>query len=69
MAFTKDPWNPAVARAGWADNWIGDKSQWSGIPSAYAPQQPGYPQPGYAQPGYPQQQYVLLLVQVPYCFA
>lgn len=54
MAFTKDAWNPNVARAGWADNWIGDKSQWSGIPSAYAPQQPGYPQPGYPQPGYAQ---------------
>ena len=61
MAFTKDPYNPNIARAGWAGNWIGDKGQWSGVPNTNAPQQPGYPQPGYpqqgyAQPGYPQQQ-------------
>lgn len=51
MAFTKDPYNPNISRAGWADNWIGDKGQWSGVPNTYAPQQQGY-----AQPGYPPQQ-------------
>jgi hypothetical protein len=58
MAFDKSRWNTAVAPAPWANNFLADKTVWSGVPvqptaaAAYPPAAPGaYPPPaGYQAP-------------------
>jgi hypothetical protein len=46
MAFTKDPWQPQIPQAKWANGFLGDKTDWAGIPFG------GVPAPAYggAQP-------------------
>lgn len=37
MAFTKDPWQPNIPRAKWADTFLGDKTNWAGVPFGGVP--------------------------------
>jgi uncharacterized membrane protein len=49
VAFDKSRWNPNIARAAWAGNFLADTTVWQGIPT-----QPGAgPVPGYGAPGAP----------------
>ena len=72
MAFSKDPWQPQIPQAKWANTFLGDKTNWQGVPFGgvptpayggaqpygYGQQAPGYPAaPGYAAPAAPQDPY------------
>lgn len=72
MAFSKDPWQPQIPQAKWANTFLGDKTNWQGVPFGgvpapayggaqpygYGQQTPGYPAaPGYAAPAAPQDPY------------
>lgn len=41
MAFTKDPWQPQIPQAKWAAGFLGDKTDWAGVPFG------GVPAPAY----------------------
>lgn len=50
VAYSKDRWNPAIAPAPWAGNFLADKTVWQGVPAQNA----GYAAPapaGYGAPG------------------
>jgi len=67
MAFTKDPWQPQIPQAKWAHTFLGDKTDWAGVPfggvpaPAYGGNQPygyGSNDPyGYPAPAAPQDPY------------
>jgi hypothetical protein len=48
-AFDKSRWNPAIAPAPWAGNFLADNTVWSGIPAQQS--SVGYAGPGGGQPG------------------
>lgn len=55
LAFDRSRWNQAVPPAPWAGNaFLGDNTQWDGVPTQTAAVAPGYGQAGYGQPGYGQ---------------
>ena len=51
MAFTKDPWQPQIPQARWAHTFLGDKTNWQGVPFG------GVPAPAYGGQPYGAQPY------------
>ncbi|MFJ4037825.1 large exoprotein [Microbacterium sp. NPDC090007] len=54
LAFGRNPWNPAIRPAPWANSFLADKTVWNGIPVQPGQQVAGGTNgPGYGGSGYP----------------